>query len=153
MFHFYSSLHLPIYSFSMHWLTETLFIEHLYGTGVVWPTKWSVVVKNILNIRDWKLVQIYSLCIISYLFVKIPSITIIKPNIMTRHMSRSRKNSKSLFYFPEVFTFMLILFLTLDFITLPCGIYAPSSRRRANIMLLSKCSRVNIILFLFLSSQ
>lgn len=38
---FILGLHLTVYSFSMHWLTETLFIEHLYGTGAVWPTKWS----------------------------------------------------------------------------------------------------------------
>lgn len=86
----------------------------------------------------------------NYLFIKIPNITIIDPNIVPRYMSPSRKNSKSLYCCPEVLTFMLKLFLTLGFITSLCGIYAPSSRIRANILLLSKYSRVNIILFPFL---
>lgn len=88
---FILGLYLTIYSFSMHWLIEIQFTEHLHGTDTLWPTNWSSSSQNILNIRDWKLMQIHSLHIINYLFIKIPSIAIINPNIVSRCMSPSRK--------------------------------------------------------------
>lgn len=148
---FILGLYLTIYSFSMHWLIEIQFTEHLHGTDTLWPTNWSSSSQNILNIRDWKLMQIHSLHIINYLFIKIPSIAIITQILCQGVCHLQEKNSPSLYCCLEVLTFMLILFfLTLGFITLPCGIHAPSSRVRAKLMLLSKYSRVNIILFLFL---